>query len=237
MRVHVLVEGPADEAFLAGWASRLVPGHRIKVIPHEGVGRLGAVSTPARRGLLDQLPARLRAYGKSLKPDSDRVLILLDADGKDCAALKAKVQRLYESIDPRPVAKIRVAVQESEAFFLGDPQAIRRVWPNADTSYLTRTVPDTEWTWELFQNVIGEVSEAKVRWARSIAPHLTTAYRGSTANRSPSFRALCEALVELCGDGVDESRPRSTRTTAGGSSIRPRATRSTKKPTVKRPRR
>lgn len=198
MRVHILVEGPADEALLKVWAQRVVPGHRIRVITHEGIGRSTNNPDPAKhRGLLDQLPARLRAYGRSMDPATERVLILVDADSKDCRRRKQQLADVYAAIDPRPVAKIRIAVQETEAFYLGDHAAIVRAWPGADTSYVGQTTPDLDWTWELFQTVIKDHSEAKVRWATTIAPHLGT---DPARNRSPSFGAFVTALRWLCGE-------------------------------------
>ena len=71
MRLHILVEGQADEAFLKEWLPKLIPRHPFVVIPHQGKGRLSAEPkkrpNSKRRGLLDQLPAKLRAYGKSLR--------------------------------------------------------------------------------------------------------------------------------------------------------------------------
>ncbi len=55
-------------------------------------------------------------------------------------------------------------------------------------------------TAELFQNVIGARSEDKVGWAERMATQLGTAWRGSAANRSTSFRQLCKGILQLAGE-------------------------------------
>lgn len=75
MRLYVLVEGPSEKALLDVWLGRLLKGHRYTVIKHRGKGKLPldprARVDPRREGLLDQLPARLRAYGQALDPSTD----------------------------------------------------------------------------------------------------------------------------------------------------------------------
>lgn len=84
MRLHILVEGRAEEAFLKGWLPRLLPAHSFIIIPHQGKGSLPVNPKrrpdPKKRGLLDQLAAKLRAFGKTLKSETDRVVVLVDLD-------------------------------------------------------------------------------------------------------------------------------------------------------------
>ncbi len=111
MRLHVLVEGPADAAFFRGWLPRFLPGHDAKIIQHRGKGRLpaqpDASPDPRREGLLDQLPAKLRAYGKALNPETDRLLVVLDLDDDPCLELKRRLVSLLDHCDPRPVVLFR----------------------------------------------------------------------------------------------------------------------------------
>lgn len=209
MRLHVLVEGESEEALMRGWLPRfLPPRHSFVVIRHRGKGRLprDPLNVPdiRREGLLDQLPAKLRAYGRSLNPATDRVLVLVDADDDPCLELKQRLLDVLEGCDPRPVVLFRLAIEETEAFYLGDPQAIRRAFPQA-RARLRRRMASYEQdsicgTWELFQRVIGNPIEDKVEWAERIAPHLGIVWQGVNANRSPSFRQLCEGLLRLAGE-------------------------------------
>ncbi|HYU31861.1 MAG TPA: DUF4276 family protein [Thermoanaerobaculia bacterium] len=209
MRLHVLVEGDSEEALMHGWLRRfLPPGHSFVVIRHRGKGKLSRdplqVPDIRREGLLDQLPAKLRAYGKSLDPATDRVLILVDAHDDPCRELKQRMIAALEQCHPRPFVLFWIAIEETEAFYLGDPAAIRRAFPQARFQRMKSYVQDSVCgTWELFQRVIGATVEDKVGWAESMAPHLGTEWQGKNANRSPSFCQLCRGLLRLAGEPVD----------------------------------
>ena len=208
MRLHVLVEGPSEAAFLRGWFPRFLPRHALTVIQHRGKGRLpGEPSSrpdPRREGLLDQLPAKLRAYGRVLDPATDRILVFLDLDDDDCGELKERLLRTLEDCDPRPFVLFRIAIEETEAFYLGDPQAIKKAFPQANLRKLRSYVQDSICgTWEIFRDIVGARGEDKVRWAELMAPHLGVEWRGRAANPSPSFRQFCLALRRLAGEPAD----------------------------------
>jgi len=199
MKVRVLVEGPSEEAFLARWLRRYMPGHYFQIIPHQGKGKMPDPPTravePRRQGLLDQLPAKLRAYGRSLNPDTDRVLVVVDADEDNCVELKNRLIKALQSCDPRPQVLFRIAVEETEAFYLGDFAAIRRAYPGAKK--LRYEQDSICGTWEVFQQTIGSRSESKVEWGRQMGQWLAVDGR---RNKSPSFRQLCSAIKQLCGE-------------------------------------
>jgi hypothetical protein len=208
VRLHVLVEGPSEEALAQGWLRRLLPRHIFTVIRHRGKGKLPGdvlkVPDIRREGLLDQLPAKLRAYGKELDPATDRVVVLVDLDDQDCFGLKQRLVALLDHCDPRPVVLFRIAIEETEAFYLGDPKAIREAFPQAKLQRMKDYEPDSICgAWELFQRVVGARSEDKVDWAEKMAPRLGTEWRGKDANRSPSFRQLCQGLLRIAGEPAE----------------------------------
>lgn len=208
MRLHILVEGPSEAAFLERWFPRFLPQHTLKIIQHRGKGRLpgqdNAWPHARREGLLDQLAAKLRVYGRVLNPATDRVLVFLDQDNDPCPELKQRLLAVLEACDPRPVVLFRIAIEETEAFYLGDPTAIRRAFPQARLRRLRNYVQDSVCgTWEVFQEVIGATWEDKVEWAEKMGLHLGTSWRGSDANRSPSFQQFCQGLLRLAGEPVD----------------------------------
>jgi hypothetical protein len=196
---------------LRGWLPRFLPKHTFRILQHEGKGKLSPhfLQRPASRrtGLLDLLPATLRAFGRSLDPATDRVLVLIDLDRDSCSDLKARLVAVLDSCDPRPVTLFRFAIEETEAFYLGDEIAIRKAFPQAKLHRMRNYVQDSICgTWELFQVVIGATAEDKPGWARKMAPHLRTEWMGPDANRSPSFRQLCGGLRDLAGEPT--GRPR-----------------------------
>lgn len=211
MRLHVLVEGRSEEAFIKEWLPRFLPAHSFIIIPHQGKGRLSAdpkkKPDPKQRGLLDQLPAKLRAFGKALNSDTDRVVVLVDLDDQDCHDLKKRLNRLLTHCDPKPTVLFRIAIEESEGFFLGDPLAVKKAFPQSKVGKIKKYPQDSICgTWEFLRDVIGvpSHSEDKVAWAEAIGPHLTVAWKGRKANKSPSFCIFCKGLLNLCGESIPE---------------------------------
>ena len=205
MKLHVLVEGESEAQFLRGWLAGLIPAHTFRVYPHQGKGKLPRVADskvdPRREGLLDQLPAKLRAFGKALNPATDRVLVLVDLDEDDCMELKERLVVLLQQCDPAPKVLFRIAIEETEAFFLGDRKAIQAAFPRAKLTRLNHYEQDGICgTWEFFQSLIGAERPDKVGWAKSMARHLGTTWRGRDANASPSFRQFCRGVLQLVGE-------------------------------------
>lgn len=205
MRIHILVEGPSEEALLSRWLPRFQPNHKHRIYTHQGKGRLSLdpTHTPAlgQRGLLDQLPAKLRAWGREFNSATDRVLVLVDADNEDPGELHRRISSLHQQLNPRPDAEVSVAVEETEAFYLGDSRAIRRAFPTFKKSaYQTYAQDSICGTWEVFQAVIGATTVDKVAWARKMAEELGTDFEGANANRSPSFQNFCRTLRRLAGE-------------------------------------
>lgn len=203
MILHFFVEGPSERAFVEAWASRFARGHVIRVHPHQGKGQLprdlSARPNPLRRGMLDQLPAKLRAFSASPPSQAEGFLVLVDADDDDCVELKAKLDNAASHCAPDLQVVNRIAIEELEAFYLGDLRAIRSAFPQANTALLRRHVPDSVvegGTWELFARVIDDDSRDKVAWAEAMGRRLTVR---PAQSRSPSFQALCRGIQRLVG--------------------------------------
>jgi hypothetical protein len=203
MRLHFLVEGPSETDFLNLWLPRFLPsGHSFKIYPHRGKGRLpmnpSGPPDPRQQGLLDQLPAKLRAWSKVLDSTTDRVVVLVDLDADDCVDLKQQLLALLDLCDPQLTVKFRLAIEELEAFYLSDRQALKQVFPRAKLYKMDAYRQDSICgTWELFQNVIGAENDDKRTWAQAMGPVLTTDWQ---ANPSPSFRQFCRAVLLLAGE-------------------------------------
>ena len=208
MRLHIFVEGRSEEAFFKEWLPRFLPtAHTFKILPHQGKGRLSetlnSVPDPKRRGLLDQLPTKLRVYSHHVNSDTDRVLVLVDADDEDCRQLKQRLERCQQRCAPTLVVKFRIAVEETESFYLGEFRAIQRAYPQSNPKKLKEYIPDCVCgAWELFRDVIGYPSEIedKPSWGRAMGKHLTADPQKIDENLSPSFRQLCHGILSLCGE-------------------------------------
>lgn len=203
MRIRVLVEGKSEQLLIEQWCIRAFPKHEVIVHPHQGKGEIPNLTKKPdyrRRGLLDQLPATLRALAKE---QETAVLVLVDSDDEECTDLKNRLLTLATQIRPKPTRLMfRIAVEETEAFYLGDLKAIRKAYPDADMKKAKRYTPDSVCgTAELFGEIINDDGLNKVAWAEAMGNTLTTRPEGS---RSPSFRALHAAFVTLASS---PSRP------------------------------
>jgi Domain of unknown function (DUF4276) len=95
-----------------------------------------------KQDLLKQLPSRLRAYANW--DGSPKVLVLVDRDDQDCRLLKQQLESIATqaglSTKSNPSATgfslvNRIAVEELESWLLGDPTAIRTVFPKVHRTF------------------------------------------------------------------------------------------------------
>jgi hypothetical protein len=120
------------------------------------------------------------------------VVVLIDADSDDVPSLKASIVKAASAISATFPVVVGVAVEETEAFYLGDLNGLHRAFPHADMKMARKYAPDSICgTWELFGKVVKDGGANKVAWAEAMAPFLTTR---ASESRSPSFRELVAAL-------------------------------------------
>lgn len=180
--------------------------HTYRFHHYKGVGRIPANMTvkanPRKRLLLDRLPSILRGYGKSLGSDSC-VAVIIDSDRKDCKAFKAELNSILRSCNPSPNSLIRIAVEEIEAWYIGDKEALVKAYPNAKLHVLDSYIQDSVCgTWEKLADAIypgGSVElkkagwpiigQVKCTWAADCAKHMDI-----ERNSSPSFRVFRDGI-------------------------------------------
>lgn len=202
---EVLVEGASDVPTLREVLTRrfgLIEGEHFRIHPHKGRGSLprGLQRKPdlKHQGLLDQLPAKLTGYGHYLG-DEACVLVVIDADDTPCAQLLQALNDMLAQLPHRPPRVLfRLAIEETESWFIADDQAVARAYPKTTRARLNRLrqiEPDAICgAWEALAQALGirvdEVTGAdKVAWACAIAPHLNL-----DAPRSPSLGRLLAGI-------------------------------------------
>jgi Domain of unknown function (DUF4276) len=209
-RFEVLVEGESDAPVVREIMCRrfgLVEHEHFWIRPHRGRGsipaNLLAPPDPRHRGLLDQLPAKLRAFGKYLD-ESTVVLVLLDVDQEPCAALLARLKAMLSSLPVRPPRVLfRLAIEETESWFLADPPAVKAAFSRASTGRLRRVQPDSiVGASEVLASSLGVASrditgQLKFSWASRIAPHLDL-----ESPRSPSLRKFMDGVARELARGA-----------------------------------
>ncbi len=216
MHIEVLVEDASGEKLLEALLPKLFGArgepHTWRTHAYKGIGRipknLNAGGDPAKRILLDQLPKLLRGYGKT--PGIDAVVVVLDSDRRDCADFLVELKALAASSNAGPNTLFRIAIEEMEAWYFGDRQALTMAYPKAKVDVLQRYTQDSVCgTWELLADAIypgGSVAikkagwplpgQIKCEWAERIGPLLEP-----ERNVSPSFGKLRDGLRRLVSVG------------------------------------
>ena len=205
---EVLVEGASDVPAVREVLTRrfgLREDEHFRIHPHQGKGKLPAnpLALPDRRQrqLLHQLPAKLRGYAKSLSPNSV-VLVVVDCDDTPCTDLLADLNRMLAMLPERPARVLfRLAVEETESWFVADPSAVKSAFPKTNVAALKRIKPDTiVGAWQRLAEAISMPIKSsgsdKLRWAAKICPYLDL-----NKPNSPSLAKLISGVArELQAD-------------------------------------
>lgn len=205
--VDVLVEEPSMEAALRVLLPKLMGDLSFEIYPHL-----------CKEELLLRLPQRLRGYSRRRQSDlwfrdHCQIVVIVDRDDDDCDKLKRRLEETAEAagLTTRSVAKgkpyvlvNRLAIEELEAWYFGDWEAVRAAYPGVAATVPSKAryrYPDaiSGGTWEAFEWVLQKAGYfngglRKVEAARAVAAHMVPA-----RNTSASFGALRDVLVEMSG--------------------------------------
>jgi hypothetical protein len=214
VHIEVLTEDSSGQCLLEHLMPKLIgpygKPHSWRFHAYRGIGRipsgLSASSDPSKRILLDQLPRLLRGYVKT--PGVDAVVVALDADDRDCATFLAELRSLALSSGAARLTLFRLAIEEMEAWYLGDRNALQRAYPKARLRALDHYIQDSVCgTWELVAEAIYPGGARAIRhvgwplpgqikheWARRIGPLLDP-----EINLSMSFGKLRDGIRQLTG--------------------------------------
>ena len=217
MHFEVLVEDKSGSISLEHILEKLLGEngavHSWRIHPYKGIGRLPkdlrGAPNPANRSLLDNLPRVLRGYGRSI-PDSCAVVVVVDVDNRDCVLVKQELLDVLNTCNQSPRTLFRIAIEESEAWLLGDRAAVKTAYPNAKDAVLNGYVQDSICgTWEVLADAVHPggseplkrlgypaAGVAKCNWAEEIAPHLDV-----SRNQSESFQVFRDGLKNLASTG------------------------------------
>jgi hypothetical protein len=191
-----LVEEPSTEAALLQLLPKLLDKTSFRIHQYQ-----------SKQALLDRLPALLRGYARWL-PVSNRLVVLVDRDNDDCRKLKTRMEQwarkagLGTKRSPTSggyKAVTRLAIEELEAWYFGDWQAVRAAYPRVSDSVPQKAPyrdPDAirGGTWEALERVLQDAGYfttglRKIEVARAISRHMDPA-----RNTSHSFHVFLTAL-------------------------------------------
>lgn len=189
-------------------------GYSYRVHPYRGCGKLpenlSAALEIRAKTLLNNVPRLIKGFVNTYKniPDYRAVFVILtDNDNRHCADYKAQILSTINSQTLIPVKNtiVCLAIEEMEAWLLGDFEAIMCAYPSANQREYTTYVQDSVCgTWEKLARVIDDklynkklkdapfyiVGEKKSEWAKNITPHLDI-----NNNLSPSFNYFLRKIL------------------------------------------
>ena len=199
--IEFLVEERSMEVFLNHLLSRCLPeGCTFQVHAYRGKERL-----------LRKLEDRLKGYALWL-PENWRIVVVVDLDKDQCDQLKSKLEEACQQAGlqsrraaggPQWQVVTRIAIEELEAWYFGDWQAVCKAFPRVSPTVPTRSGyrnPDAinirGGTWEAFEHVLQQKGYCKqgllkVQTATTMGKHMQP-----QENRSPSFRMFWQAIIE-----------------------------------------
>ncbi len=215
MHFEVLVEDQSGKKALDILIPKIIGNqHTCKVIAYRGIGRiprnLKSGTEANKRILLDRLPSLLRGYGKTFADYPSNypaaVILVCDLDDKCLKTFRQELFSILNACNPKPETRFCIAIEEGEAWLLGDIPAIKAAYPKAKDDVLSRYKNDDICgTWELLADAVSQgganelkkkgriaVGHEKSIWAERIAPHMDVAI-----NASPSFCYFHKKIREL----------------------------------------
>ncbi len=188
--------------------------YTFRIHAYKGIGRIPKhmrdASDPQKRILLTNLPKLLKGYGRTFKGygnDYEAVVVLVcDLDRRDAPSFLAELNAVLHQCNPRPRTQFCLAIEEGEAWLLGDIPAVMLAYPHADNGVLASYVNDSICgTWEKLADAVFPggakiLSEAgwqavgteKYRWAENISPRMKV-----SDNSSPSFNSFRSIVQSL----------------------------------------
>lgn len=152
---------------------------------------------------MKKLPQRLKGY-RSWLPDDWRIVVLCDRDNDDCQDLKKKLENQVilsgfttkSSTSSQQFTVLnRIAIEELEAWFLGDATAICQAYPKVPQRFTKRTRyrdPDAVkgGTWEALEALLKEKGYHQGGLNKVEAARTISEYMQPQNNQSPSFQCF-----------------------------------------------
>lgn len=215
MHFEILVEDQSGKKALKGLIPKIVGDtHTFSIHAYKGVGRIPRnmkkTQRAAKRILLENLPKLLKGYGKTFSGYPENypaaVILVCDLDDQCLSTFRQELCGILDQCNPKPKTRFCIAIEEGEAWFLGDLNAIQTAYPRAKKQVFNRYVNDSICgTWEILADAVypggssalraggwQAIGAEKIKWAEKIPPHMDT-----TKNESPSFCYFRDKLYEL----------------------------------------
>jgi len=203
MHIEFLVEEPSAEAALFNLVPKII-GQNISFKIHSYQGK---------PDLLNKLLPRLRGY-KTWIPKDWRIVVLIDADEEDCRILKNRLEEIAQNAglitkSRRTIRSYfqvlnRLAIEELEAWFFGDIDALHSSYPRIPLTLGRRAKyrnSDTikGGTWEALEREFKKAGYFSSGISKIIVAREVSMNMEPDRNRSRSFQVFRQGLLDLVG--------------------------------------
>ena len=182
-QIVFLLEERSMKVLLDGLLPRLFPNLAFLCIPHEG-----------KQDLDQSVPRKLRAW----RTPGVHFVVLRDNDSDDCLAIKERLVGLCAT-GGRDDTLVRIACQELEAWYIGEPDALVDAFGNESLRRIGAKAlyRDPDSVVRPSAEIVKLIPEfQKIAGARRMAPRIS-----KERNRSRSFHAFISGLERIVGDG------------------------------------
>ena len=213
MHFEILIEDQSGKKLLDNLIPKIIgKNDTFKVNAYRGIGHLPAKSDLSHinnirtQTLLNNLPRLINGYANSWQTYKAVLFIVCDLDDKCLVEFKNQLMAVWESCENKPTTRFCIAIEEGEAWLLGDFNAIKSAYPKAKDSVLRSYKNDSICgTWELLADAIYKggiaalrkknfptIGMEKCEWSENISQYMDV-----NNNLSASFVYFKGKLLEL----------------------------------------
>jgi len=194
-----------EEASIKSALTQLLP----KILPSNVTSKIHDFR--GKPDLLAKLPNRLKGYQVSLPPDW-KIVVLIDKAREDCLKLKKQLEDMAISAglitksscqkDKSFQVLNRIMIEELEAWFFGDVEAICQAYPKVSANLANQQPyrdPDAiqGGTCEALERVLKKAGYHRGGLEKYKASSEISQYMNPKSNRSKSFQVFYQGLLEI----------------------------------------
>lgn len=204
MHFQYLVEDQSGAALIRILMQKIVelyPNATYDCKGFRGIGgftRKNTIKETKTGKLLNDLATYLRGFDRSLQSFPSVIIVVLDSDDHDVQQFRSELEAVAMQNTIKIDHVFCLAVEEIEAWLLGDRHALLSAYPHAKMHVLNTYVQDSICgTWEVLADAVYpggtsklsrehasfiEIRKLKAEWAQNIGIHMDL-----KSNESPSF--------------------------------------------------
>jgi hypothetical protein len=191
MHFEIIVEDESAKRALENLCPLIIHSqdgrHSARIHSYKGKGRIPKDikrhSDANKRILLEQLPRLLAGFGRTFaayeEPYEAAVIVVCDLDNENRQDFLNELEKLLDNCQHKPNTRFCLAIEESEAWLLGDIPAVKKAYPQAKDSVLQAYENDSICgTWEVLADAVYKggaknlkakgwvaTGTAKIKWA------------------------------------------------------------------------